>query len=616
MAADWTSAVEALPVGLAQLDPDGRVFAANGAFSRLLTLRESPLGELLSTVLARGGGPSLAPDIAADLASRGGRCDFEVADRMLRLKASPVASPPGFCAVLRDITEERRYLRELETLGQRYRLLADSNVLGVIVSGADGVVTYANDAFLTTVGFTRAELEARLVRWDLLTAPENIERDRRATEQLLRTGVVPPLEKEFIRRDGTRVSVLVFAGLVLDQGRDEAVCLTLDLTYRKQLEQALATRAHELAEDARRKDEFLGMLAHELRNPLAAISTTVQMQRRGGDGPLPPQRLAVLERQSRNLTRIVNDLLDVSRISHGKIELQKSRLDAGACVRSCLDGLAPEVAQHRLRLALELPDEPIWVIADPTRLEQIVTNLLGNAVKYTKDGGTIAVSLAADGPESVFVVRDDGIGIEPALLPTVFSPFMQGRQDGRPNVGLGIGLALVHELVRLHEGHVVAESAGLGRGSTFTVRLPRAAEEGVPSAKTAPAIDASAETRPRDVLLVEDNVDARSALTELLLLWGHEVRVAADGTTAIALARERMPEVAFVDIGLVGLDGYATARALRALDGGRQVFLAALTGYGLPGDRRRSAEAGFDRHLVKPIDAQELQTLLQTARRD
>jgi signal transduction histidine kinase len=367
----------------------------------------------------------------------------------------------------------------------------------------------------------------------------------------------------------------------------------------------------ELREDDRRKDEFLAMLAHELRNPLAAIDGAVQVAQ-GADAD---EQLAwareVIGRQTKQLSRLIDDLLDVSRITQGKIQLRKEPLDLAGALARAVESVRPQVDARRHALEVDVGTGPLPIEADPSRLEQVLGNLLTNAAKYTPDGGRIRLSARREGGEVVVEVADDGVGIDPEMLPRIFDAFTQVEQTiDRSQGGLGIGLTLVRRLVEMHGGSVAARSGGPGRGSTFTVRLP-AADGAVPPRpdRAGPAPRDPSCPRPR-VLVVDDSTDTARAMARLLGVEGYDVRVAHDGRAAIDAARDRRPDVVLLDIGLPGMNGYEVARAVRRDPDLAGVTLIAISGYGQDHDRRRSADAGFDHHLVKPVDYGVLYALL------
>lgn len=388
---------------------------------------------------------------------------------------------------------------------------------------------------------------------------------------------------------------------VLARGRaeyDEAggiVCmrgLVQDVSEPKRLEEELQRKVEELAEADRRKNEFLAMLGHELRNPLAPIMHAVEVLR------LKPSSVEwareLISRQVGHLTRLVDDLLEVSRITRGQIQLLRDRVDLNEVVRSTLESSA-----HRQELLLRLGPGPLWVHADPIRLSQIVGNLVHNAFKYTPEEGRIEISARADGAQAVLVVQDTGVGIPPEMLPKVFDMFFQAdRSLDRSQGGLGIGLTLVKRLVELHDGEVHAASEGQDRGSRFEVRLPLAA--GAEAAAPVPEADAGEPGRLK-VLVVDDNEDAAESLQMVLEMQGHQVLVAHDGRKALEIAARERPDLVLLDIGLPGLDGYEVAARMRQDPATSRARLVALTGYGHDDARRRALEAGFDAHFAKPV---------------
>jgi signal transduction histidine kinase/DNA-binding response OmpR family regulator len=384
---------------------------------------------------------------------------------------------------------------------------------------------------------------------------------------------------------------------------DEAA-MALD---RAQLLEELQRRASELADADRRKDDFLAQLAHELRNPLAPILNAVEILRGEGSSPDACRRaLDVAGRQVRHVARLVGDLVDVSRVRAGKFELRRERVEVARAIADAVAAVEPILREHAQALAVELPEAPLVLDADPVRVVQIVENLLHNASKYGRQGGRVRLAAAREGAELVLRVSDDGIGIAPELLPRIFEMFVQGEQpQGRPRAGLGLGLTLVRRLVEMHGGRVEARSDGPGRGSTFEVRLPALAAGAPPP----PAAAAEPAVRPLRIALIEDNGDIRSTLRELLERRGHAVVEAEDGPQGVALVAAEHPDVALVDIGLPALDGYAVAERIRSTPGGR-TRLVALTGYGGTEDRGRASRAGFDAHLVKPIEISELSRVL------
>jgi signal transduction histidine kinase/DNA-binding response OmpR family regulator len=376
------------------------------------------------------------------------------------------------------------------------------------------------------------------------------------------------------------------------------------------IDNALLVR--DIQEADRRKDEFLAMLGHELRNPLAPIRNAVQVMRL--IGPSDPElqwSRDVIDRQLRHLTRLVDDLLDVSRITRGKIRLELAPLDVVAAVAAAVETSRPLIESRRHELTLSLPSQPLWVRADLARLAQVLSNLLNNAAKYTDEGGHIWLTVVREGDQAVFRVRDNGPGIPREMLRHIFDLFTQAEQSlDRAQGGLGIGLTLAQRLVELHHGSIEAYSEGPEQGSEFVVRLPAQAEGTV--AETGGGPDKSLEpTFHRRVLVVDDNVDAAESLAILVRLDGHEVRTAHDGPTALEVAETFCPEIVLLDIGLPAMDGYEVGRRLRSQPKGSEMLLAAVTGYGQEEDRSHCQQAGFDEHLIKPVDPEALRRLLQ-----
>lgn len=373
---------------------------------------------------------------------------------------------------------------------------------------------------------------------------------------------------------------------------------------------ALRERMNDMAAADRAKDAFMAVLGHELRNPLAAIRIAVHMLQTSRSERPREHALGVLDRQSQNLSRIVDDLLDLSRISRGKIELRRKRLDARAVIRDAVEGVMPLVREAKHQLDVRLPEAPLWVDADPTRLEQIVANLLTNAAKYTPSGGHVGIVARAEDDHLVVEVTDDGIGMDAELLARAFEPFEQGAPtEQRSRGGLGIGLTLVRQLVAMHGGRVWAHSEGHGHGSRVGFALPLAPP---PEAEVSAPFASEPEGPPRRVLIVDDNADALELLAQTITAWGHEVATARDGPSGIRAAQALRPDLILLDIGLPGLSGLEVARTLRADPAFRDTLIVALTGYGHPEDRERSLAAGFDLHLTKPVDLARLERLLKS----
>jgi two-component system, sensor histidine kinase len=369
--------------------------------------------------------------------------------------------------------------------------------------------------------------------------------------------------------------------------------------------------AEKLQQADRRKDEFLATLAHELRNPLAPIRNSLHIVRRAGEDHPPTARVCeIMERQVNHMVRLVDDLLELSRITRGQIELRREAVELAAVLRAAVETSQPLIQAAGHRLELELPERPMWLDADPVRLSQVFSNLLNNAAKYMEDGGLIRVRASVAGGVVAVSVADQGVGIDADMLSGVFEMFTQGEPSRRSRDGLGIGLTLVRSLVRMHGGEVEASSAGRGRGAEFVVRLPMVES---PAQHRAPrTATAAAEPLRQRVLVVDDNHDAADSLGLFLELLGAEVTVAHDGATALQRVAELEPRVLLLDIGMPGMDGHEVARRIRSERRYDDLVIIALTGWGQEKDRRASREAGIDHHLIKPVDLPQLQSLLAT----
>ena len=416
--------------------------------------------------------------------------------------------------------------------------------------------------------------------------------------------ILSPIQPEILR---SKVKVFVELFHLQQQTRilaEERVALERAETARKAAEEA-----------NRLKDEFIAMLSHELRNPLAPIRTAVDLIRRLAP---PEANLAVatdmIERQVAHLVRLVDELLDMARIGRGRIMLKRERLELERVISHGLEPVRPLIESRRQTLAVSLPAAPVWISGDFVRLGQIITNLVNNAAKFTHEGGHIQVDATANQGQAVIEVRDTGVGIEAQLLPRIFDMFVQGdRSLDRSEGGMGIGLTLARQLIELHQGRIEGHSEGPGKGAVFTVSLPcinPVAGSGAPA-----AVSKAAPIRARRVLVVDDNADAAESLAMLLQISGHETKVVTDAAKVVSVSAEFMPQVAVLDIGLPGINGYELARQLRQQTDHAEVVLIALTGYGQNQDRKRASEAGFDYHFVKPVDPDELEAAIGAGRK-
>ncbi len=538
--------------------------------------------------------------------------------RACAIRAVPVFGADGaireWVGVHTDVTERQRTeaaLRDSEAASRLLAAIVTSSEDAIVSKDLDSVVTNWNKAAEHVFGYSAEEMIGRSVT--LLIPEEIASEEPEIMGRILRGESVPHFDTLRQRKDGRRVAVSVTISPIFDrQGRVVGASkIARDVSERKrveaqlqQSEEELRRLAAELSEADRRKDEFLATLAHELRNPLAPIRTGLQIIRMSA-GDAVAQVGAMMERQVGQMVHLVDDLLDVSRVSRGKLELRRERLELAAVLGDAVETSRPalDAAGHQLTVAV--PAEPIFLDADATRLVQVFANLLNNAAKYTERGGRIALTAEREGDQTVVRVEDTGIGIPREQLPKVFEIFAQvNRSQEQSQGGLGIGLSLVKRLVEMHGGSVEARSAGLGKGSEFVVRLPVAAAE-APAAAPGEAPPGGPAVRRR-ILVADDNVDAAESLAMLLTLQGNEVRTAHDGARALAAAAEFRPQVVLLDIGMPKLNGYEVCRRIRALPWGKEPYVVALTGWGQDDDKRRSQEAGFDRHLVKPVDPEAL----------
>ncbi len=538
----------------------------------------------------------------------------DLQESALRTLAQQVQTQLELRKIVREqdklLLEQQRMHVELQEGRERFERIVSQAATGVVQVDPDGQIRVVNDKFCAMLGYDRAELLALTVRD--ITAPESMAVTREALDKVGAGDAGVVVQKQYRRRDGSLMwaSSSVSAVRSPVQQFEGIVAIVVDISKDREVEESLRKLASDLSEADQRKSEFLATLAHELRNPLAPISTGLAMLKLGGDSAAAVGKIrAMMERQVAQMVRLIDDLLDVARISGGKIDLQKSVVDIRTVLAAAIETSMPVIEHGAHQLVVMQPDLPLLLDADPTRIAQVLSNLLNNAAKYTPLGGRIEVTVRRDGGDVTVSVADNGVGIPAESLSSIFLMFNQVRHNlHRAQGGLGVGLSLVRRLVDMHGGAVDAVSAGPGGGSTFTVRLPLAPEE-----CNAPAQQAAVAVAPRRqlrLLVADDNVDAAQSLAAMFELQGHVTQVAHSGMQAIKLARDFLPEVAFLDIGMPELNGYETARAMRALAGMESVVLVALTGWGNESDRALSKEAGFDHHLTKPADGVTIDRLL------
>ena len=513
----------------------------------------------------------------------------------------------GFSKITRDLTERRRAEESLRHSEERFRLLVDAvKDYAIFMLDPEGRVMSWNAGAERIKGYAAREIIGRHFS---VFYPEEARRKKWPEQELANARAHGRFEDEGprVRKDGTTfwANVVLSAVFERDGTLRGYAKITRDLTDQRRVEA--------LEEAQRRTNEFLAMLAHELRNPLAPIANALRLlARTPTSDPTELWVRDVLERQTAQMSRLVDDLLDVSRVTRSAMVLDRKPLDARRSLRNALDAARQWMEEARHRVTLAIAEERLEIDGDEVRLNQVFQNLLHNAAKYTPPGGEIHVAARREGDEAVISVRDNGVGMTPELAASAFEIFRQGSQSlDRPHGGLGVGLTLVQRLVQLHGGSVEAKSEGQGRGSEFIVRLPLRQEPEIVDAASIPAQEPHKAGTPRRVLVVDDNPDAAHALRLLLQTDGHEVMVAADGAAGLALAREHRPDVVLLDIGLPTLSGYEIATRIRADPALKGTVLVAVTGYGQMHDRARASASGFDHHLVKPVEFRALQELLR-----
>lgn len=492
-----------------------------------------------------------------------------------------------------------------EQVNARLAAIVNSSDDAIISKDLNGVITTWNAAAQRLFGYTAEETIGRSVT--MLIPPERLNEEPGILDRIRRGEPIEHYETVRRRKDGTLIEISLTVSPLIDKSGHiiGASKIARDITDRKQIERALV-------EADRQKNEFIATLAHELRNPLAPIRNSLNILKLShGDGASVLQLQEMMERQVNHMVHLVDDLLEISRITTGKIELRVEQVDLAAVIRSAVETSKPLIDARQHRLAVSLPAEKLIVEGDAVRLSQIVANLLNNAAKYTEPDGNIWLTVSRDGAEAVISVRDNGIGIASEHLPHVLEMFAQADRAKRNSQdGLGIGLALVKRLIEMHGGKVEARSEGEGRGSEFVLRLPLSAKAKQSAAPATPApADAPAGAK-RKILVVDDNRDAAVTLAMLLKLLGNEVATAHDGETGLQTFDEFRPSLILLDLGMPDMTGFDVARELHTRPHFAGVTLVALTGWGQADDRRRTQEAGFDYHMVKPVTLDSLRTIL------
>lgn len=642
------SALDALSGHVAVLDEAGTIVEVNQAWSRFGAGNQAAarVGVGVNYFQAcgqaqwpRGQVPAYAQGIRDVISARRSRFDLTYACHssteqrwfVMRVTRFPNPGPVRVVVVHEDCTEQKRAEEALRLKEQRFRALFDQVPTALYFCDAAGVIQAFNACSVKLWG--RAPLPgdgSRFCGALKICHPDGMPLNPAETAMArVLKGDIPrarEVQEVIERPDGSRITVMSNVVALRNEHGEitGAICCFYDTTERSRLERTAREQAQALAALHSRKDEFLAMLSHELRNPLAPLASAVQMLRlHPSESPLHQQALDIIERQTGQLRHLVNDLVEISRITRGKIRLRKELVSMQDIVQRAVETTRPLMAQRRHALAVSVPPLPLWLLADPTRLEQVLVNLLANAAKYTEPGGCVWLDAEMEMPADVAApmvrvrVRDNGMGISPQLLPRIFDLFTQAeRSMDRSQGGLGIGLSLVRKLVQLHEGTVAVSNRAAG-GSEFVVRLPAMPLALHPRPRLPPgdAPQAPQNTAGCKVLAVDDNVDAVDSLALLLKLSGHEVRTAYDGASVLSAALAMRPDVVLLDIGLPGLTGYEVARQLRQQPELQDTVLVALTGYGRESDRQRSRDAGFAHHLVKPASVGEVQKILEAVAR-
>ena len=515
----------------------------------------------------------------------------------------------GYSNIIRDLTERKRTEQSLLTV-------VNSVIDGIITTDESGKIESFNPAAQRIFGYAAHEVIGQHVQL-LTTEPFHREEDEPAAGSSARLGQAKLIGvgREVVgrRKDGSAFPMDLAVTSFRMGERRYFTGIVRDITASKRMEQEMRDRLAELAEADNQKNDFLAMLGHELRNPLAPIRNALHILKMpGASAKAVAQAREAMERQVQHVVRLVDDLLDVSRIMRAKIDLRKEATHLATIIHSAVETAQPVIDAQGHELTVSLPKRKIPVEADVVRMAQVISNLLMNAAKYTDHAGRIWLTIERDGPDAALIrVKDSGIGIAPELLPRVFDLFVQGHRSlARSQGGLGIGLTLAKNLVEMHGGTISAHSQGIGQGSEFVIRLPILANKRVDPGHQTPPKSTHIQGPARRILVVDDNVDAAELTATLLTMWGHEVRTLHDGPSVLTAVESFHPELILLDIGLPGMSGYDVARELRQRPEGKGIVLAAMTGYGQDKDRSQSREAGFDYHLTKPLDPNLLEAFV------
>ncbi|MEO8024024.1 PAS domain S-box protein [Polaromonas sp.] len=601
--------------GIFMLDPQGVVVSWNTGAQRIKQYRpEEVIGRHFSLFYPAEAIAAEWPAEELRRAARDGRFEEEgwrIRKDGTRFWANVVITAlkdksgvlTGFGKVTRDLTERRIHEEAVRESEQRFRLLVESvRDYAIFMLSPEGIIESWNSGAQLIKGYSAQEVIGR--HFSMFYRPEDLATDLPGRE--LETALAAGRAEEEgwrVRRDGSVFWANVVISPVYDAARQLRgfAKVTRDMSERRRL--------HELENSSKRMSEFLAMLAHELRNPLAPIRNAVTiLQLEPSPSPMVRSSRDMIDRQLSHMTRLVDDLLDVGRLTTGKIRFKAETVSYAQVVARSVEAVRPLMDARRHQLTVDMPDSGLWVQGDATRLAQVLQNLLTNAAKYTPEGGLIELKVWQEGAQLHTSVRDNGAGLSAQAINQIFELFSQGdAQTAAKESGLGIGLTLARSLVEMHGGALGASSPGPGQGSTFSFFLPHAGTTG------GSAADMPAPSPSPVIMVVDDNRDAANSLAEILRLMDCQVKVAYDGPSGLELARRQLPQVMMLDIGMPNMNGYEVLAALRALPGGNRVTVAALTGYGTDEDKSRAAAAGFDAHLTKPLDFSALQEFLQSA---